>query len=218
MLSHQGQLQPFLALMQHPLVGGDHYNISASRLGFLGLSSLDPMDYHQFGTGAGASSATIGLEQWRLPQIQRFPFLSGQPDVVQPTMSGIYPFDMEGQSGDTPVLPGGHMLGGSKMPGSAGLITQLASVKMEDNPASVAMASSSSRDFLSVTGNLQFWVDDSDNDGASGNNEGGVGNAGGGSGGGAVAPGTSWVDLSGSTRLHPGNCCDEPFGLHASCS
>ena len=63
MLSHQGQLQPFLASMQHPLVGGDHYNIIASRLGFLGLSSLDPMDYHQFGAGAGASNATIGLEQ-----------------------------------------------------------------------------------------------------------------------------------------------------------
>jgi hypothetical protein len=84
------------------------------------------------------------------------------------------------------------MLGGSKMPGSAGLITQLASVKMEDNPASVAMASSSPRDFLSVPRNLQFWVDDSGNDGASGNNEGGVGG-----GGGVVAPGTSWVDLSG---------------------
>jgi hypothetical protein len=70
MLSHQGQLQPFLASMQHPLVGGDNYNISASRLGFLGLSSLDPMNYHQFGASAGASSATIGLEQWRLPQIQ----------------------------------------------------------------------------------------------------------------------------------------------------
>ncbi|PWZ23526.1 hypothetical protein Zm00014a_034335 [Zea mays] len=85
------------------------------------------------------------------------------------------------------------MLGGSKMPGSAGLITQLASVKMEDNPASVAMASSSPRDFLSVPGNLQFWVNDSDsdNDGASGNNEAGVGNA-----SGVVAPGTRWVDLS----------------------
>jgi hypothetical protein len=210
MPSHQGQLQPFLASLHHPLAaggGGDHYSTGASRLGFPGLSSLDPMDYHQFGAGAGAtSSAAIGLEQWRLPHIQQFPFLSGRPDAVQPTMSSIYPFDLEGHGGDAPGFPGGHMLGASKVPGSAGLITQLASVKMEDNPASAAMTSSSPREFLSLPGNLQFWGGGGNsNGGASGNNGGGAGNGGGGGGGGAVAPGSSWVDLSGFNSSSSGN-------------
>ncbi|ONM10942.1 Dof zinc finger protein DOF3.6 [Zea mays] len=41
---HGGQL-PFLASLHHPFTDGDHhYNTGASRLGFPGLSSLDPMD------------------------------------------------------------------------------------------------------------------------------------------------------------------------------
>jgi len=200
---HQGHGQlPFLASLHHPLAGGDHYT-GASRLEFPGLSSLDPMDYHQFGAGGAA----IGLEQWRFPQIQQFPFLSGRPDAVPPTMSGIYPFDVEGHGGDGTGFAG-HMLGGSKVPGSAGLITQLASVKMEDNPASAAMANSLPREFLGLPRNLQFWGGGS-NGGANGNNNGGgAGNSGGGSGGGgggAVAPGSSWVDLSGFNSSSSGN-------------
>jgi len=182
----QGQL-PFLASLHHPL-GGDHYSTGASRLGFPGLSSLDPVDY-QLGATAGPGTAIGGLEQWRLPQIQQFPFLS-RPDAVPPPMSGIYPFDVEGH-GDAAGFAG-QMLGGSKVPGSAGLITQLASVKMEDNPPSTAMTSSP-REFLGLPGNLQFW---GGGNGASGNN-GGTANAGGGGDGGAAAPGSSWVDLSG---------------------
>ncbi|XP_062212857.1 dof zinc finger protein DOF2.4-like [Phragmites australis] len=181
----QAQL-PFLASL-HPL-GGDHYNYStgASRLGFPGLSSLDPVDY-QLGGGGGAGTA-IGLEQWRMPQIQQFPFLS-RPDAVPPPMSGIYPFDVEG-GGDAAGFAG-QMLGGSKVPGSAGLITQLASVKMEDNPPSTAMTSSP-REFLGLSGNLQFW---GGGNGASSNN----------GGSGAVAPGSGWVDLSGFNSSSSGN-------------
>jgi len=212
MPSHQGHGHlPFLASLHHPLAGGDHYSTGASRLGFPGLSSLDPVDYHQFGASAGAGGAALGLEQWRLPQIQhQFPFLSGRPDAVPPTMSGIYPFDVEGHGGDGTGFAG-HMLGASKVPGSAGLITQLASVKMEDNPASAAMANSSPREFLGLPGNLQFWGGGS-NGGANGNNGGGAGNAGGGGsggggggGGGTVAPGSSWVDLSGFNSSSSGN-------------
>ncbi|XP_062214143.1 dof zinc finger protein DOF2.4-like [Phragmites australis] len=188
----QAQL-PFLASL-HPL-GGDHYSTGASRLGFPGLSSLDPVDY-QLGGGGGAGTA-IGLEQWRLPHIQQFPFLS-RPDAVPPLMSGIYPFDVDG-GGDAAGFAG-QMLGGSKVPGSAGLITQLASVKMEDNPPSTAM--SSPREFLGLSGNgLQFWAG---GNGAGGNN-GGSTNGGGGGGGGAIAPGSSWVDLSGFNSSSSGN-------------
>uniref|UniRef100_A0A0E0DL25 Dof zinc finger protein n=1 Tax=Oryza meridionalis TaxID=40149 RepID=A0A0E0DL25_9ORYZ len=41
MMPPQAQL-PFLASLHHPLGGGDHYSTGASRLGFPGLSSLDP--------------------------------------------------------------------------------------------------------------------------------------------------------------------------------
>nr|ACN27202.1 unknown [Zea mays] len=194
---HGGQPQ-FLASLHHPLVGGDHYSTGASRLGFPGLSSLDPMDYHQFGAGAGGA---IGLEQWRLPQIQQFPFLSSRPDAVQPPMSGIYPFEVEGHGGEGSGFAG-HMLGDPKVSGSAGLITQLASVKMEDNPTSAAMASSSPREFLGLPRNLQLWGA-SGNGGASGNNGGGTGNAAG--GGDTIPPGSSWVDLSGFNSSSSGN-------------
>ncbi|CAL4936774.1 unnamed protein product [Urochloa decumbens] len=187
-----GQQLPFLSSLHlhHPLGGvGDHYSTGASRLGFPGLSSLDPVDYH-LGTGGG-------LEQWRLPQIQQFPFLSRPDAAVPPPMSGgIYPFDVDGHGGDAGGGFAGHMLGGSKVPGgSAGLITQLASVKMEDNNPSAASAAmtSSPREFLGLPGNLQFWGVGGGGNGASGNNGGGAtANA-----GGASAPGSSWVDLSG---------------------
>jgi hypothetical protein len=191
----QGQL-PFMASLHHHL-GGDHYSTGASRLGFPGLSSqLDPVDYQ---LGAGTA---IGLEQWRLPQIQQqFHFLS-RPDAVPPPMSGIYPFDVEGHGDATAGGFAGQMLGGSsKVPSSEGLITQLASVKMEDNPPSTAMTSlSSPREFLGLPGNLQFWG--GGNGGASGNN-GGTANAGG--GGANTAPGSSWVDLSGFNSPSSGN-------------
>ncbi|KAL6894352.1 hypothetical protein ACP4OV_008450 [Aristida adscensionis] len=192
----QAQL-PFLASLHHPL-GGDHYTTGASRLGFPGLSSLDPVDY-QLGGGGGGAATALGLEQWRLPQIQQFPFLT-RPDAVQPPMSGLYPFDVEG-AGDAGGFAG-QMLAGSKVPGSAGLITQLASVKMEDNPPSTAMTNSP-REFLGLSGtNLQFW---GGGNGGGGNNGGNANGGGGGGGGGAVAPGSGWVDLSGFNSSSSGN-------------
>ncbi|TVU44378.1 hypothetical protein EJB05_03815 [Eragrostis curvula] len=184
----QAQL-PFLASLHQ--FGGDHYSTGASRLGFPGLSSLDPVDYQLGG----------GLEHWRLPQIQQFPFLS-RPDGVPPPMSGIYPFDAEG-GGDAAGGFAGHMLAGSKVPGSSGLITQLASVKMEDNPASTAMTNSP-REFLGLSGSLQFWSGGNGAGGNNNNNNGGSANGGGG-GGGAIAPGSNWVDLSGFNPSSSGN-------------
>ncbi|KAL5217242.1 hypothetical protein ABZP36_017926 [Zizania latifolia] len=190
MMPPQTQL-PFLTSLHHPL-GGDHYSTGASRLGFPGLSSLDPIDY-QLG-GGGSASAAIGLEQWRFPQIQQFPFFS-RTDAMQPPMSGIYPFDAEGAADAAGFA--GQLLAGSKVPGSSGLITQLASVKMEDNPPSTAMASSP-REFLGLPGNLQFWG------GGNGAGGGNGGSASGGSGAG-VATGGGWADLSGFNSSSSGN-------------
>lgn len=189
---HQTQL-PFLASLHQ--FGGDHYSTGASRLGFPGLSSLDPVDY-QLGTGGGA----IGLEHWRLPQIQQFPFLSRPDGGVPPPMSGIYPFDAEGGSDAAGFA--GQMLAGSKVPGSSGLITQLASVKMEDNnpAASTTAVTNSPREFLGLSGSLQFWSGGNGAAGGNSNNNGVSGN-----GGGAIAPGSSWVDLSGFNPSSSGN-------------
>ncbi|KAF0911020.1 hypothetical protein E2562_005408 [Oryza meyeriana var. granulata] len=189
MMPPQTQL-PFLASLHHPLGGGDHY--SASRLGFPGLSSLDPIDY-QLGGGGGGAAAAIGLEQWRLPQIQQFPFLS-RTDAMQPPMSGIYPFDAEGATDAAGFA--GQLLAGTKVPGSSGLITQLASVKMEDNNAASTAMTSSPREFLGLPGNLQFW----------GGGNGAGGNGGSGGGGNGVAPGGGgWADLSGFNSSSSGN-------------
>jgi hypothetical protein len=49
MMPPQAQLS-FKPSLHHPLGGGDHYSTGASRLGFPGLSSLDPVDY-QLGSG-----------------------------------------------------------------------------------------------------------------------------------------------------------------------
>jgi hypothetical protein len=195
---HQVQL-PFLASLHQ--FGGDHYSTGAARLGFPGLSSLDPVDY-QLGTGGGVAAAAIGLDHWRMPQIQQFPFLSRPDGGAPPPMSGIYPFDAEG-GGDAAGFAG-HMLAGSKVPGSSGLITQLASVKMEDNnPRSTAMTNAP-REFLGLSGSLQFWS--GGNDGAGGNNNTNGGSANDGSGGGAIAPpGSNWVDLSGFNPSSSGN-------------
>jgi hypothetical protein len=183
---------PFLASLHQ--FGGDHYSTGASRLGFPGLSS-HPVDY-QLGTGGGAAAA-IGLEHWRLPQIQQFPFLS-RPDGVPPPMPGIYPFDAEGGSDAAGFA--GQMLVGSKVPGSSGLITQLTSVKMEDNNSRSTATTNSPREFLGLSGRLQFW--------SGGNSEGGNSNTNGGSangGGGTIGPGSNWVDLSGFNPSSSGN-------------
>ncbi|KAI4962963.1 hypothetical protein ZWY2020_020590 [Hordeum vulgare] len=67
---------PFFGSL-HPLGAGsgDHYGTGASRLGF---PRLDPVDY-QLGAGSAAAAA-MGLEPWRLPQMQQFPFF-GRADA-----------------------------------------------------------------------------------------------------------------------------------------
>uniref|UniRef100_J3LU84 Uncharacterized protein n=2 Tax=Oryza brachyantha TaxID=4533 RepID=J3LU84_ORYBR len=192
MMPPQTQLPFLAALHHHPLGGGDHYSTGASRLGFPGLSSLDPVDYQ---LGGGGAAAAIGLEQWRLPQIQQFPFLS-RTDGMQPPMSGIYPFDAEGAADAAGFA--GQLLASSKVPGSSGLITQLASVKMEDNNASSAAMNTSPREFLGLPGNLQFW---GGGNGAGGNG----GSASGGSGAGVAPGGGGWADLSGFNSSSSGN-------------
>jgi hypothetical protein len=191
---HTQAQMPFFASL-HPMGsgGGDHYGTGASRLGFPGLSSLDPVDY-QLG-GGGSAAAALGMEQWRLPQMQQFPFFGRVDALQQQQMAGIYPFDAAAAAAADGFAVTGQMIGGGgskQVPGSSGLITQLASVKMEDNqPSNNVMAgAASAREFLGLPGNLQFW--------GGGNNGAGGNDSEGSQSGGAAAPGVGgggWVDL-----------------------
>ncbi|XP_052161329.1 dof zinc finger protein DOF5.1-like isoform X2 [Oryza glaberrima] len=169
--------------------GGGHGSIiggggggGASRLGFPELSSLHAaaaVDYQLGGGGGGGDG--LGLERQRLPH---FPFLARSNAAVHPpplmsTAAGIsYPFGdvaAGGLGGDMPA-------NAASVAGSAGLITQMASVKMDDidnhpPPSAATTTASSPIEFLGLRGSLQFWG-------------GGGGHRGGGDGaGGSAAPG-----------------------------
>ncbi|XP_010253200.1 PREDICTED: dof zinc finger protein DOF3.6 [Nelumbo nucifera] len=112
------------------------------------------MDF-QIGSNSGAGSSMLssgGAEQWRLPQVHQFPFLTG----LEPH-AGLYPFEGEGVE---PSAYGGvvsHSQVRTKPSGSG--VTQLASVKMEENHGL-----NLSRQFLGIPGNDQYlggnaWTD-----------------------------------------------------------
>ncbi|KAH7656921.1 Zinc finger Dof-type protein [Dioscorea alata] len=133
---------PFMTSL-HPLAD---YAPSGLGLNFTGIQGLDQVDY-QVG-----SSSSVGLEQWRLhQQIQQFPFFGGLE--LQPTpatvAAGLFPFD-----GDQVGVPDGPYAGQvHHKHSSSGLITQLASVKMEDNSHGLSLQ----RQSLSMPGNDTYW-------------------------------------------------------------
>ncbi|KAJ0987760.1 hypothetical protein J5N97_006116 [Dioscorea zingiberensis] len=130
---------PFMASL-HPLAD---YGPSGLGLNFTGIQSMDAVDY-QVG-----SSSSVGLEQWRLQQFQQFPFFGGLELQPPPSaMPGLFPFDGE-------VGVGGDGYGGQvhQKHSSSGLITQFASVKMEDNNHGLSLP----RQSLSMPGNDPYW-------------------------------------------------------------
>ncbi|KAG1337888.1 dof zinc finger protein DOF5.1 [Cocos nucifera] len=136
-----GQL-PFMASL-HPLT--DYGGSSNLGLSFTGIQPIEQLDNYQVG-----SSSSIGLEQWRLQQIQQFPFLGGleappPPPAHQP-VPVLYPLDGES---------GGEGFAGQLLPkvSGSGLIAQLASVKMEDNSHGLNLP----RQYLSFPGNNHYW-------------------------------------------------------------
>ncbi|CAL9179949.1 unnamed protein product [Musa hybrid cultivar] len=132
---------PFLASTMHALAD---YGASNLGLNFTGIPTIDAVDYQ------AGSSSSLGLQQWRLPHIQQFPFLGGlesaQAPSVQP-VSGLHHFN--GDSGNnritSRVLP--------TVSGSS-LISQLASVKMEDNSQGLNLA----RQYPGLPGNEHYWI------------------------------------------------------------
>lgn len=106
------------------------------------------------GCATGASSLLSsfgGLDQWRMQQAQQqMPFLGGLDSSS--SSSGLYGFDHGG------VFEGSAMYGGSsgqirgKMP-SSGLLSQFASVKMEDSNNNRQQEMNFPRQFLGMQGN-----------------------------------------------------------------
>lgn len=101
-------------------------------------------------TGVGGSIlSAAGLEQWRVPQTQQFPFLAG----LEASSHGLYPFESS-----TNQAPGyGGAGGGGVRPkvSASGLISQLASVKMEEGNQELNL----SRQFLGMNNSTseQYW-------------------------------------------------------------
>ncbi|RWV81150.1 hypothetical protein GW17_00057457 [Ensete ventricosum] len=135
-----GQL-PFLASM-HTLA-----DYGASNIGLLNFTGIPTIDADEYQMG---SSSGVGIEQWKLPQIQPFPFLGGlEPSPQSPavqSLSELYHFTGEGGGYSTMnrILP--------KLPASS-LITQLASVKMEDNSRGLNLP----RQYSGLPANDQYW-------------------------------------------------------------
>ncbi|KAI0502014.1 hypothetical protein KFK09_016959 [Dendrobium nobile] len=170
---------PQLPFMTHfqPL---SDYSTTNIGLGFTGIHPLDSVDY-QIGSSGGGG---VGLEQWRMQQMQQFPFMGGldASSTAPATVAGLFPFDGESSGNDHQGYSTGRMLTKAS---SSGIISQLASVKMEDSSHGINLQ----RQYLGVTGNDQYW---------DGNGDGGasVGNGG----------GSGWLgDLSGFNSSSSGN-------------
>ncbi|OAY83277.1 Dof zinc finger protein DOF3.6, partial [Ananas comosus] len=119
---------PFMSSLHHPMAGPD-YGAPNLGLTFPAIQHMEGIDYH---VGGGS----IGFDQWRVQQqMHQFPFIGGLEPPPPPTASaaatGMFHLDLESGSG---VEGGGfaRQVAAAKVLGS-GIITNLASVKMEEN-------------------------------------------------------------------------------------
>ncbi|XP_022747065.1 dof zinc finger protein DOF3.6-like isoform X2 [Durio zibethinus] len=136
MLGHMNPAAPQLPLLP-PLQHLGDYNSDDIGINFGGIQA----QVAATGCGGGGSMLTSGLvEQWRLQQVQQFPFLT---NLEPPT--GLYPFEGERVE---PLSYAGQLR--SKQLESA--ITQLAAVKMEET-----QGLNLSRNFLGIPGSDQYW-------------------------------------------------------------
>ena len=112
---------------------GLNYSTISGPMG--GVGDLSFQIGNAFGGASGAACGSsilsgAGLEQWRVPQTQQFPFLAG---LEGSQGSGLYPF--EGSAEVTGYGAGGGVSHHHVRPkvSTSGVLAQLASVKMEDS-------------------------------------------------------------------------------------
>lgn len=129
--------------------GGIHPPVAVSGGGNSGVDIEFPIGTCSGGGGANLSGGFA--EQWRLQQVQQFPFLAG----LEPP-SGLYQF--EGEGTDPPSYLGGSGQLRAKAMDSG--VTHLATVKIEENHQGLNL----SRNFLGVPGNDQYWSGNTWND------------------------------------------------------
>ncbi|KAL2481536.1 Dof zinc finger protein DOF2.4 [Abeliophyllum distichum] len=144
----------------------DNYTTGDMSLNYSGISGpmvgTSEMNFHVGNSllgGAGGSigggmasllSSGGGVDQWRLHQVQQFPFLNG----LEQSAAGLYQFqgdvEQSGFVGETSQV---------RPKFSSSILTQMASVKMEDNPEL-----NFSRQLMGMPGNDQWsgaanWTD-----------------------------------------------------------
>ncbi|KAI3850115.1 hypothetical protein MKW92_036034 [Papaver armeniacum] len=173
---------PFMSSLHHftdhygsaPGLGLNFSGIQTPSTGQHGGAMGTNMDFQMGNSSSGGSasilSSTGGIEQWRLQQMQQFPFLGG----MEPPQSGMYPYQgaVENMS---QIMRTGRPTG-----------SLASSVKMEENHAS---GLNLSRQFMADTTNAN----------SNSNSQGNDNNYNWGSGGGGGAGNAAWTDLSGFT-------------------
>ncbi|XP_074572034.1 dof zinc finger protein DOF3.6-like [Curcuma longa] len=143
---------PFVEASLHPLPPDFNFGTTS----FSGMQP--PVDAADYPLGGSIGAGVVGLESLRLQQMQQFPLFGGgvlehlpppQPLPLQ-SISGQYPYAGEGSGFSGGLFPGQAAM--SKHSNSE-LISQLASVKMEDNQH----LHNFPRNYLGVSRNDQFW-------------------------------------------------------------
>lgn len=160
---------------------GDHHHLGGGGGGEIGLNyglsygaisgpmgGIGDLNFHIGNALSGGGSMLSGLDQWRVPQTHQFPFLSS---LEASSSHGLYSF--EGGNGSD-----GYGGTNNIKVSTSGVMSQLASVKMEDNHHQELGLP---RQFLGINNtnpntNEQYW------------------SGGGGESGGGVA--SAWTDLS----------------------
>ncbi|XP_077213225.1 dof zinc finger protein DOF3.6-like [Tasmannia lanceolata] len=136
---------PFMTSLHH-LSG---YSASDVGMNFGGIqpSGVTGMDFQMSGNSSGGHGGAIlsarEPDQWRLQQIQQFPFMTG----LEPP-PGLYPFDGEGVEQPYGGGASSQLRGKASGPG----VGNMASVKMEEN-----QGFNFSRQVLGIPGNDQYW-------------------------------------------------------------
>ncbi|KAI3953071.1 hypothetical protein MKW98_020266 [Papaver atlanticum] len=173
---------PFMSSLHHftdhygsaPGLGLNFSGIQTPSTGQHGSAMGTNMDFQMGNSSSGGSanifSSTGGIEQWRLQQMQQFPFLGG----LEPPQSGMYPYQnaVENMS---------QIMRTSRPTGSLA-----SSVKMEENQAA---GLNLSRQFMGDTTNAN----------SNSNSQGNDNQYNWGSGGGGGAGNAAWTELSGFT-------------------
>ncbi|EXC20162.1 Dof zinc finger protein [Morus notabilis] len=153
---------PFLPALHH--LGTDHYGGSGDLgLNFSGIPLPQVVASGSVGSGgADVEFLPAGLaEQWRLQQqvqqqVQQFPFLANLEAPPNTSTTGLFPFDHHHHHHhhhENVEPPPGYVRSKPLDSGVSGVVSQMASVKVEGNLSNTQGLNNISRNFLGGLGN-----------------------------------------------------------------